>query len=185
MSDERPEWHRHPNGGGWVQDTAHVDDTAYVGPDAQVSGSARVYGSARVCGSAWVSGSARVFGNAQVYGNAQVFGDAEVFGAARVSGNAQVFGDAEVFGAAQVFGAARVSAPRHVLTVGPIGSEDQTLTLFRTETGYGVSVGCWRPDGATLDDLTAEVQRRAPDHADEYEAAMALCRVRIAEWEKR
>jgi hypothetical protein len=46
-----------------------------------------------------------------------------------------------------------------------------------------VSVGCWHPDGATLDDLTAEVQRRAPDHADEYEAAMALCRVRIAEWE--
>ncbi|MBK6858032.1 MAG: hypothetical protein IPG97_16170 [Microthrixaceae bacterium] len=48
-----------------------------------------------------------------------------------------------------------------------------------------MSVGCWHPDGATLDDLTAEVQRRAPDHADEYEAAMALCRVRIAEWEKR
>jgi len=82
-----------------------------------------------------------------------------------------------------VSGNAWVSFPRHVLTVGPIGSEDQTLTLFRTETGYGVSVGCWHPDGATLDDLTAEVQRRAPDHADEYEAAMALCRVRIEEWE--
>ena len=51
------------------------------------------------------------------------------------------------------------------------------------ETGYGVSVGCWHPDGATLDDLAAEVQRRAPEHAAEYEAAMALCRVRIAEWE--
>ena len=143
MSDERPGWHRHPNGGGWVQDTASVDETAHIGPDAQV------YGNARVSETAWVSGDARVSGNAEV------------------------------------FGAAQVSAPRHVLTVGPIGSEDQTLTLFRTETGYGVSVGCWRPDGATLDDLTAEVQRRAPDHADEYEAAMALCRVRIAEWEKR
>ena len=28
MSDERPGWHRHPNGGGWVQDTATVDETA-------------------------------------------------------------------------------------------------------------------------------------------------------------
>ncbi len=149
MSDERPGWHRHPNGGGWVEDTATVDETAYVGPDA------RVFETARVSGSAWV------------YGTARVCGAAEVSGTARVSGNA------------------RVSAPRHVLTVGPIGSEDQTLTLFRAETGYWVSVGCWRPDGATLDDLTAEVQRRAPDHADEYEAAMALCRVRIAEWEKR
>ena len=40
MSEERPGWHRHPNGGGWVQDTAHVDDTAYVGPKAWVYGSA-------------------------------------------------------------------------------------------------------------------------------------------------
>lgn len=24
MSDERPGWHRHPNGGGWVQDTDEV-----------------------------------------------------------------------------------------------------------------------------------------------------------------
>ena len=155
MSDERPGWHRHPNGGGWVEDTATVDETAHIGPAAQVYGNARVSGAAQVFGAAWVFGAAEVFENAQVSGTA------------RVSGNA------------------RVSAPRHVLTVGPIGSEDQTLTLFRAETGYWVSVGCWRPDGATLDDLTAEVQRRAPDHADEYEAAMALCRVRIAEWEKR
>ena len=28
MSDERPGWHRHPNGGGWVEDTATVDETA-------------------------------------------------------------------------------------------------------------------------------------------------------------
>ena len=153
MSDERPEWHRHPNGGGWVQDTASVDETAYVGPDAEVSG------------------------------NAQVCGAAQVFGTARVFGDAQVFGDAHVCGNAEVFGNAWVSTSRHVLTVGPIGSEDQTLTLFRAETGYWVSVGCWHPGGATLDDLTAEVQRRAPEHADEYEAAMALCRVRIAEWE--
>ena len=136
MSEKRPGWHRHPNGGGWVQDTASVDETAHIGPDAQVSGAAWVYG------------------NAQVYGNARVYGNAWVSGA------------------------------RHVLTVGPIGPEDQTLTLFRTEAGYGVRVGCWHPDGATLDDLTAEVQRRAPGHADEYEAAMALCRVRIEEWER-
>ena len=179
MSEERPGWHRHPNGGGWVQDTASVDETAHIGPDARVYGAAQVYGNAQVCGNAQVSGAAQVCGTAEVSGNAWVYGNARVYGAA------QVCGAAEVYGNAWVSGAAWVSAPRHVLTVGPIGSEDQTLTLFRTETGYGVSVGCWHPDGATLDDLTAEVQRRAPDHADEYEAAMALCRVRIAEWEKR
>lgn len=141
MSDERPGWHRHPNGGGWVQDTASVDETAHIGPDAEV------FGTARVSGNAWVCGAARVSGNARVSGTA------------------------------------RVSFPRHVLTVGPIGSEDQTLTLFRTDTGPRIAVGCWNDPANTVDDLTAEVQRRAPDHADEYEAAMALCRVRIAEWE--
>ena len=141
MSDERPEWHRHPNGGGWVQDTAHVDDTAYVGPDAQVSGSARVYGSA------WVSGSARVYGSARVCGSAWV------------------------------------KHPRHVLTVGPIGSEDKTITVFRSDTGHGIAVGCWCDPASTVEDLAAEVQRRAPEHAAEYAAVEVLVRLRIKEWE--
>ena len=172
MSDERPEWHRHPNGGGWVQDTAHVDDTAYVGPDAQVSGSARVYGSARVSGSAWVSGSARVYGNAEVYGTA------------RVSGSAWVSGSARVYGSARVCGSAWVKHPRHVLTVGPIGSEDKTITVFRSDTGHGIAVGCWCDPASTVEDLAAEVQRRAPEHAAEYAAVEVLVRLRINEWEQ-
>jgi hypothetical protein len=35
--------HRHPNGGGWVANTAYVADTAFVGHDARVYGHARVY----------------------------------------------------------------------------------------------------------------------------------------------
>ncbi len=45
--------HKHPNGGGWVADTASVADTAYVGPDAWVFGKAQV-------------GDAQVFGYARV-----------------------------------------------------------------------------------------------------------------------
>jgi hypothetical protein len=47
--------HQHPNGGGWVADTAKVADTSYVGPDARVYGDAQVSGTARVSGDAWVS----------------------------------------------------------------------------------------------------------------------------------
>ena len=54
--------HRHPNGGGWVSDTARV------------------------------SGDARVFDKAQVFDNARVSGNALVFGDARVSGNARIYG---------------------------------------------------------------------------------------------
>ena len=42
--------HQHPNGGGWVADSAVVSDTAYVGPDAMVFGNARVSGKDKVAG---------------------------------------------------------------------------------------------------------------------------------------
>ena len=45
--------HQHPNGGGWVADTARVAASAFVGPGAQVFGAA------------WVSGNAQVSGNAE------------------------------------------------------------------------------------------------------------------------
>ena len=166
MDDERPGWHRHPNGGGWVQDTAHVDDTAYVGPDAGVSGSALV------SGTAWVSGSAWVYGSARVSGTARVCGTAHVSGTARVSGTAQV------------------EHPRHVLTVGPVGSEHRTVTAYRTEDGHEVAAGCW---SGTVDELTARIADPAvawPDAgaADrerwqaDYEAVVALVRGRVTEW---
>jgi hypothetical protein len=60
--------HQHPNGGGWVADTATVAITAYVGPDAHVFGDAKVCDDARVFGNAWVSGNA----HAWVASNAQV-----------------------------------------------------------------------------------------------------------------
>ena len=40
----KSEWHQHPNGNGWVQNTAAVEDTAYV--EGIVSGNARVSGDA-------------------------------------------------------------------------------------------------------------------------------------------
>lgn len=46
MTDTPAGWHRHPNGGGLVQDTAYVEDSAWVYGNAQVYGEARVYGDA-------------------------------------------------------------------------------------------------------------------------------------------
>ena len=43
-------WHRHSNGGGWVENTAKVDISAFVGENARVCGNALVCGNARVCG---------------------------------------------------------------------------------------------------------------------------------------
>ena len=107
-------WHVHPNGGGWVQNTASVSASAFVGPDAIVSGNAQVSDHAEVLGNAWVGGSAQVSGIAEVSDHAQIFDKAEVLGNARVSGyarvggNARVSGNAQVSDHAQIYGLARV-----------------------------------------------------------------------------
>ena len=142
-----------------------------------------------IAGTANLSGGARVFGDAWVYGDAEVFGGAQVSGRAWVFGDAQVFGGAEVSGAARVFGDAEVCVSQDVLTVGPIGSESVTATLFRTANSHRLHVGCW--DGQ-VDDLAAEVERRsAAWDADpataarwvaEYTALETLCRARMAGW---
>lgn len=58
--------HQHPNGGGWVADTAGVAETAYVGPDARVFGYARMYDNARMYGYARMSGHASMSGDARM-----------------------------------------------------------------------------------------------------------------------
>ena len=52
------EQHQHPNGGGWVANTASVEKTVYVSPNAWVYDNAQVYGDAGVYGDARVSGDA-------------------------------------------------------------------------------------------------------------------------------
>lgn len=42
--------YRHPNGEGWVADTAHASPSAYVGPRAQVFGNTRLHGNTKLYG---------------------------------------------------------------------------------------------------------------------------------------
>ena len=57
-------WHRHKNGGGWVENSAIVKDSACVSGDALVSGNARVSGDVQVSGDAWVLNALTLTGSA-------------------------------------------------------------------------------------------------------------------------
>ena len=133
--------HRHPNGGGWVADSAIVLGEAYVGPIARVFGGAVLGG--------YVHGGT-------IHGGT-------------------------IHGGGIHGGVIRDT--RDVLMVGPIGSEDQYLTLVRSDTGHHVSIGCWWERGATIDDIAAEVEERAPEFADEYAELMPMLRRRVDEWD--
>jgi len=74
---------RHPNGGGWVANTATVADTAYVGPNAMVLGNAKVLDQAIVEDYAVVDGDAIVADHARIGGQAIVKKSAKAGGYAR------------------------------------------------------------------------------------------------------
>jgi hypothetical protein len=73
------QWHlnnmkgkRHPNGGGWVADTATVDETAYVGPNAMVLDQAKVLDDAVIEDYVIVYEDAVFKDNARAYGKLAV-----------------------------------------------------------------------------------------------------------------
>ena len=66
--------HQHPNGGGWVADTATVESTAYVGPGAEVRDRARVLERAALREYATISGAATARGLAILGGHSDVSG---------------------------------------------------------------------------------------------------------------
>ena len=76
---ENAQWHlnnmkgkRHPNGDGWVADTATVDETAFVGPNAMVLDEAKVLDNAVIEDYVIVYGDAVFKDNARAYGKLPV-----------------------------------------------------------------------------------------------------------------
>ena len=183
--------HQHPNGGGWVADTAIVFDEVYVGPTARVFGG-NIYGG-YIHGGTIYGGVIR---GGRIYGGVIRGGDinggdihgGDIYGGVIHGGvihGGTIYGGnihgGSIYGG-QINGGV-IRDIRDILTVGPIGSEDQFLTLTRSDTGHHVSIGCWWERAATIDDIAAEVEERAPEFADEYAELMPMLRRRVAEWD--
>jgi len=109
-------WHRHQNGGGWVQDTARVEPSAYVGAEALVFDFARVLENARVSDWARVYGQACLRDAAHVCGHAQIHDCALVCHAARVYGRAEISGRAVIAGTACVCSSVIISGAVHLVS---------------------------------------------------------------------
>ena len=119
-------------------------------------------------GAAWVTGKAWVTGAARVTGAAWVTGSAWVMGAARVTGNAWVRGNA------------RVMKSSDCITIGAIGSRDDTTTFYRgTDGGIYVSCGCF---SGSIDDFAVEVKQvhAGTKHERTYLLAIELAKAQIA-----
>ena len=112
-------------------------------------------------GDAWVYGDACVSGNACVYGDARVSGDAWVYGDARVSGNACVYGN------------------NRLLTIGNIGSREDTTTFCYARGGIiQVACGCFR---GTIEAFAEKVKEIHGDnkYGKQYALAIELAKLTI------
>ena len=111
-------------------------------------------------------------------------------GTARVSDTAWVSGNATVSDTATVSGGARVSGARHVTTLGPVGSENRTATIYRNKDGAArIVAGCWT---GTPDELAERIMDAWPDAnpadrkawTSDYKTVIKLARKREKGWNR-
>lgn len=143
--------------GGWIEAERNLSQ----------NGEAWVTGKACVTGKAWVTDSARVTGEAWVTGKALVTGEALVTGSARVIGNARVSGNA------------RIMKSSDCITIGAIGSRNDTTTFYRGADGkIYVSCGCFN---GSIDDFASKVKavHAGTKHEKTYLLAIELAKAQI------
>lgn len=137
--------------GGWLETEENLSH----------NGAAWVTDSALVMDAAWVTGSARVMDSARVTGKALVMGSAWVTGSARVMGEALVTNSADY------------------ITIGAIGSRNDTTTFYRGADGkIYVSCGCFN---GSIDDFASKVKavHAGTKHEKTYLLAIELAKAQI------
>lgn len=110
--------HQHPNGGGWVANTAEVDPQAYVGAGCEVADHAKVRAGAKLYDRAYVGGYAEVSGpDTVIMGDATVDGWAVLRGGVRMLDHSRATGHCVLSGNTQLHDQARVTDQVHVTDV--------------------------------------------------------------------
>jgi len=153
--------HAHPNGGGWVANTASVADSVYVAPNAMVLGTANVSGNVRIEDYAIVAGSATVKDNAVISGHAIVDGGGMIYDNGWKSGSVTVSGNAVIGDGAVVTGLCNISGNAKVLQKAYL-TESITVTDEATVKGMSYCYGKGNYSGqAILDGDYANEETRS------------------------
>jgi carbonic anhydrase/acetyltransferase-like protein (isoleucine patch superfamily) len=168
--------------GGWVESERNLthEGRCFVYDEAMVFGRAVIEQDARIRDRAMVYGYAHVRGNARVADSARIHGSAIVKDA-DICGNADIGGQAFVYSHGEIGKDAVIREARDLLVVSPIGSEDGTLTIYRTATGCRAIRGCFR---GTLDKFADAVKYKhdTPENHrffHEYQLLIELARARF------
>ena len=77
---------------------------------------------------------------------------------------------------------AKLVGQRPVLLIGPIGSRCAYLTAYLTDAGIRIRAGCWFGTDTEFEARVLVEHAKAPQHRDEYLAALTLIRVHAQQW---
>ncbi|MBE7420656.1 MAG: pentapeptide repeat-containing protein [Ideonella sp.] len=77
---------------------------------------------------------------------------------------------------------AKLVGQRPVLLIGPIGSRCAYLTAYLTDAGIRIRAGCWFGSDTEFEARVLVEHAKAPQHRDEYLAALTLIRVHAQQW---
>lgn len=100
--NQRVEAHKHPNGGGWVANTAKVAPSVYV------SSTSEVFDYAEINGHVIIRGKCRIFGNARIDGDITILGHVIIQDNVRISGRATIDGRIDIKNAVCVYGTSSI-----------------------------------------------------------------------------
>ena len=162
-----------------------MSDKYRLGEDMRIVGGVTLHRIVALRAGPWgpagtVGGWIETTRNLNQTGNAWVSGDARLFGDARVSEGVRVSGSAQVYGGAQVYGDAQIASNTDWISCSPIGSRQDTLTAYRTDSGWEITTGCFRGDADAFEAAVRATHANGSPYRTEYLAALALLRVRFA-----
>ena len=163
---------------------AIISKSALVSKDAQVFERAIIADFASVNGRAFVSGKAIIKDHAEISDHAWIDENAIVSrhsfvgGITYVSHNAEIaVGTPESFLETKAFihGDALISDPNDVLVIGPIGSRNYILTVYRSKRGgIEVSLGCYHGTISEFTHYACERYRNNDLYLDQYIAIISF-----------
>jgi len=163
---------------------AKIYHRAEVYGNAFVRGKAEVFNCAEIYGSAFIDGNVKIYGHADVFGHTVVSDDAEIFGHATISngnikGKAKISKDVEIESNVFINGKAIIETRGDFMLFDCVGSEDGTLTAFRTKKGIKVTRGCFSGSIKKFKEAVKDYHANNTEVLDEYKTIIKLIEKRL------
>lgn len=166
--------------GGYVSNKDNLSqfDNCWVYNDAKMFDQSRLYHNARILDNVEMYDHGRMIGNSIASGNAKLFKHSRMDDSAVIIGDTELHGEVVLRGNAYIRGG-YLTEQHHYMVLTNIGSENGTLTVFKTKEGISVNRGCFR---GTVEQFLMEVQKKHGDNqfAVEYRTIIDLAVKRIS-----